>query len=107
MFECGNPRTVSEYVGSLIGNLAFKAVLIVLASFCLYVFWECRDNGRYALTSVDPTVVTDTRTGNIFALGETGAATGWVESRPHTGELILHSKPTPMEIRDKTYRPVH
>jgi hypothetical protein len=85
----------------------FKWALIVLACLYLYVFWERRDNGRYALTSVNPTVVTDSRSGNIFALGETGAATGWVESRPHTGETILHSTPTPKDIRDKYYPPVH
>ena len=92
---------------NLIGNLAFRWAWITLASLYLYSFWERRDNGRYALTSIHPTVVMDTRTGNIFALGETGAATGWVESRPHSGETILHSKPTLRDIRDKDYPPVH
>lgn len=88
-------------------DLAFKSALIVLASLYVYVSWEHRDNGRYALSCMGSTVVTDTRTGNIFALGETGAATGWVESRPHTGETILHSQPTPKEILNKYYPPVH
>jgi hypothetical protein len=94
-------------VSNFITKLTFKSALIVLASLYLYVYWEHRDNGRYALSCMGSTVVTDTRTGSIFALGETGAATGWVESRPHTGETILHSQPTPKEIRNKYYPPVH
>ena len=105
---CGNffPKNgVNEAVSNL-ASLAFKSALIVLASLCLYTFWERRDNGRY-LSSADGRVITDSRTGNIFALGQTGASTGWVESRPHTGELILHSEPTPKDIRDKDYPPLH
>jgi hypothetical protein len=78
-------------VRNLLEKLAFKWALIALASLYLYSFWERRDNGRYALTSIYPTVVMDTRTGSIFALGET----------------ILHSKPTLRDIRDKDYPPVH
>ena len=94
-------------MSNLVGNLAFKWVLIVLASLYLYAFWERRDNGRYVLNSISPTVVMDTRTGSVFALGGTGAVTGWVESIPHTGETLLHSKPIPKDIRDGQFPPVH